>query len=84
MTIKQELKAFAKQLIEDKVFMRTYTKEFATGDEADWLAKAIFNTRIFAIRRACDMLRDVSKEPIEIEELENKLMRQELDGYRTL
>lgn len=81
-TIKQELKDFAKQLIESKIAIRTYLSEHVKEDPTEWLAKAVFNGHIFAIRRACDMLRDVSTDPMEIEALESKLMIQDLDHYR--
>jgi hypothetical protein len=78
-TIKQELKMFAKKLIEDRAAIRIYVNEHASGDQEDWLAKAIFNSRIFAIKKACDLLRQIDTSPTEIDDLETRLMLKELE-----
>ena len=81
-TIKQELKTFAKKLMDDKIDIRTYVKEHTTGDEEEWLAKAIFNSHVFAIHKACNLLRDIAVDSIEIDALESKLMIADLNKSR--
>ena len=81
LTIRQEIKLEAKKILDKKRLVNNYVNEKDNNDPITWLSKAILDSHVFAIIKACNLLREISSDKEIIEEIENRLIIEQLDKF---